>query len=47
MDIALEKGAKSIPELLAFKKAIDIIDNAEYTKKYGKTFLPRVYLVST
>ncbi len=33
IDIALEKGAKSNKELLKFKKAIDVIDNADYTKK--------------
>jgi len=33
IDIILEKGVKSSKELLDFKKAIDVIDNAEYTKK--------------
>ncbi|GEM_PF-3137194 len=33
IDLALQKGAKSTKELLDFKKAIDVIDNAEYTKK--------------
>lgn len=33
IDIALEKGAKSTKELLEFKRAIDVIDNAEYSKK--------------
>jgi len=33
IDLALQKGAKSSKELLEFKKAIDVIDNAEYTKK--------------
>lgn len=33
IDIALERGAKATKELLEFKKAIDIIDNAEYSKK--------------
>ncbi len=33
IDLALEKGAKSSKELLDFKRAIDVIDNAEYSKK--------------
>ena len=36
IDLALEKGAKATKELLDFKKAIDTIDNAEYTKKEMK-----------
>ena len=33
IDLALQQGAKSSKELLEFKRAIDVIDNAEYTKK--------------
>ena len=32
LDLAVEKGAKITKELLEFKKAIDVIDNAEYSK---------------
>ena len=32
-DLALEKGASPSREFLDFKRAIDIMDNAEYTKK--------------
>lgn len=33
IDLALEKGVKTSKELLDFKRAIDVIDNAEYSKK--------------
>ncbi|MEK6939332.1 MAG: DHH family phosphoesterase, partial [Nanoarchaeota archaeon] len=36
INIALEKGAKATKELHDFKKAIDTIDNAEYSKKEMK-----------
>ena len=36
IDLSMEKGAKSSKELLEFKKMIDTIDNAEYTKKEMK-----------